>query len=118
MRIKIIKTEEEYSQAIERLDQIFDAIEGTPEADELELLAMLIDKYEEEKYPIPMPQSLVAIKFRMEQLGMKNKDLASIIGYKSRVSEILNNKRKLSLDMIRKISSKLHISSDLLILEY
>jgi HTH-type transcriptional regulator/antitoxin HigA len=118
MVIKIIKTEQEYNEAIERVEQIFDALAGTPEADELELLAMLIDNYEEQKYPIPFPHPLEAIKFRMEQLGIKNKDLADIIGYKSRVSEILNNKRKLSLDMIRKISAQLHISSDLLILKY
>lgn len=118
MKIKVIKSEIEYNEALARVEQIFDAAQGTEEADELELLAMLIDNYEEENSPIPFPHPLEAIKFRMEQLDMKNKDLASIIGYKSRVSEILNNKRKLSLDMIRKISAKLHISSDLLILEY
>ena len=90
--MKVIKTDKEYQNALTRLEMIFDAKKGTKEGDELELLALLIDKYEQEKYPIDLPDPIEAIKFRMEQLGYKQKDLAVAIGLKSRVSEILNKK--------------------------
>ncbi len=118
MNIKPIKNEKDYQQALQRLAQIFDAKKGTEEGDELEILSILIDKYESEKFPIDMPDPIEAIKFRMEQMGMKQKDLAEVVGFKSRVSEILNKKRKLTLEMIRKISTSLHIPTDVLIQEY
>ncbi len=92
MNIKPIKTEKDYEQALERLDMIFDAKKGTKKGDELEILSILIDNYEREKFPIGMPDPIEAIKFRMEQMGMKQKDLSEVIGFKSRVSEILNKK--------------------------
>jgi HTH-type transcriptional regulator/antitoxin HigA len=79
---------------------------------------LLIEKYEKEHFPIEMPDPIEAIKFRMEQLGMKQKDLAEVVGYKSRVSEILNRKRKLTVEMIRKLSVKLHISTEVLVQDY
>jgi len=88
------------------------------EGDELEILSILIEKYEKEHYPIAMSEPIEAIKFRMEQLGMKQKDLAEILGFKSRVSEILNKKRKLTLKMIRKLHQKLSIPTDTLIQNY
>jgi len=88
MNIKVIKTEEEYNQALKRLEIIFDAPADSPEGDEADLLGILIEKYEDEHYPIEAPDPIDAIKFRMEQMNMDNKDLAKIIGYKSRVSEI------------------------------
>lgn len=109
MNIKVLKTEKDYEDALERLDQIFDAPENTPEGDEAELLSILIEKYEDEFYPIEAPDPVEAIKFRMEQMGMSKKELAEIIGYKSRVSEIFSGKRKLTLGMIRKLHSKLKI---------
>ena len=118
MKIKPIKNEKDYQQALKRLEQIFDAKKGTKEGDELEILSILIDKYESEHFPIEMPDPIEAIKFRMEQLGMKQKDLAEVVGFKSRVSEILNKKRKLTLDMIRKISKTLHIPAEILIQDY
>ncbi|HHH52902.1 MAG TPA: helix-turn-helix domain-containing protein [Bacteroidetes bacterium] len=118
MEIKPIKNENDYQKALERLKVIFDAKKNTKEGDELEILSILIDKYESENYPIDLPDPIEAIKFRMEQMGMKQKDLAEIVGFKSRVSEILNRKRKLTLDMIRKISSSLRIPTDVLIQEY
>ena len=118
MEIKAIKTEQDYSQAIERLEDIFHAEVDTPEGDEAEVLTILIEKYEDEHYPIGMPDPIEAIKFRMEQMGMKQKDLAEVIGFTSRVSEILNGKRKLTLDMIRKLSSNLHIPTEVLVQEY
>lgn len=115
---KIIKTEEEYNQALARLETIFDAEVGTPEGDELELLSLLIDNYEKIHYPIDLPDPIEAIKFRMEQLGIKPKDLAKVLGFRSRVTEILNKKRKLSLDMIRRLNKDLHIPTTVLIQEY
>lgn len=118
MEHKVIKNEKEYQKALSRLDKIFDAKKGTKEGDELELLSLLIDKYEQEKYPIDLPDPIEAIKFRMEQLGYKQKDLADAIGLKSRVSEILNKKRKLTLEMIRKLSKTLSIPTDVLVRDY
>jgi HTH-type transcriptional regulator / antitoxin HigA len=118
MRIKPIKTINDYEKALERLEDIFDAKMGTKQGDELEILTILIEKYEKENYPIEMPDPIEAIKFRMEQLGMKQKDLAEVMGFKSRVSEILNRKRKLTIDMIRKLNEKLNIPSEVLIQNY
>jgi HTH-type transcriptional regulator/antitoxin HigA len=118
MEYTVIKNEKQYNKAINRLEQIFDAKKSTREGDELELLSLLIDKYEQEKYPIDFPDPIDAIKFRMEQLGYQQKDLVSAIGLKSRVSEILNRKRKLTLEMIRKLSTELSIPTDILVKEY
>ena len=85
---------------------------------ELEILAILIEKYEDEHYPIEAPDPIAAIKFRMEQLGYKQKDLETIIGYKGRVTEILSKKRKLTLEMIRKLHEKLNIPLELLVKAY
>lgn len=118
MNLRAIKTEQDYYQALERLEVIFDAELGTVEGDELEILGILIDKYEKEHFPINLPDPIEAIKFRMEQLDFSQNDLAQIIGLKSRASEILNRKRKLSLDMIRKLTEKLNIPSEVLIQAY
>ncbi|MBK6609631.1 MAG: helix-turn-helix domain-containing protein [Sphingobacteriales bacterium] len=118
MKLKLIKNENDYNQALERLEKIFDVKPGTEEGDELEILGILIDNYEKEHFPIELPDPIEAIKFRMEQLNYSQNDLAEIIGLKSRVSEILNRKRKLSLGMIRKLSEKLHIPSEVLIQAY
>lgn len=118
MNIKVIKTEEDYNQSLKRLEDIFDAPIDSPEGDEAEILTILIEKYEDEHYPIGSPDPIEAIKFRMEQMGMKKSDLAEIIGYKSRVSEILGKKRKLTLQMIRNLHEKLKIPYDSLISDY
>ncbi len=118
MKIKPIKTEEDYQNALLRLEEIFDAKRGTEAGDELEILSILIDNYENEHFPIEMPDPIEAIKFRMEQLGMKQKDLEEIFGFKSRVSEILNKKRKLTLAMVRNLNAKLNIPTEVLIQEY
>jgi HTH-type transcriptional regulator/antitoxin HigA len=118
MTLKLIKTKKDYEQALKRLEVIFDARPGTKEGDELEILALLIEKYEQEHFPIEAPDPIEAIKFRMEQMGYKQKDLENIIGYKGRVSEILNRKRKLTLEMIRKIHETLQIPTDVLLQEY
>jgi len=100
------------------LEGIFDAKKDTQDGDEMEILSILIDKYENENYPIDMPDPIEAIKFRMEQLDMKQKDLAAAMGFKSRVSEILNKKRKLTLEMIRKLNLVLNIPTEVLVQEY
>lgn len=109
MEIKLIKTEKDYQKALKRLEIIFDSKPGTKQGDELEILGVLLEKYENEHFPIDAPDPIEAIKFRMEQMGYNQKDLAEIIGYKGRVSEILNKKRKLTLEMIRNLHEKLNI---------
>lgn len=118
MKLKPIKTVQDYELALKRIDEIFDAEPGTREGDELEILALIIEDYEDKNYPIEAPDPIEAIKFRMEQMGMNQADLAKIIGHKSRVSEILNKKRKLTLDMIRKLNQALNISTEVLVQEY
>jgi HTH-type transcriptional regulator/antitoxin HigA len=116
--MKIIKTEKAYRQALQRLEEIFDAKKNTAQGDELELLSLLIEQFEKEKFIISFPDPIDAIQFRMEQMGYKQKDLAEIIGLKSRVSEILNRKRKLTLEMIRKLHDAMGIPTEVLVREY
>ena len=118
MDIKVLKTEKDYYQAIKRFEDIFQAPSDSKEGDEAELLSILIEKYEDERYPIEAPDPIEAIKFRMEQMEMTNKELAQIIGYKSRVSEIFSRKRKLTLKMIRNLHNKLNIPYESLISDY
>jgi HTH-type transcriptional regulator / antitoxin HigA len=118
MNIKPIRTKKDYEQARERLEVIFDAKKGTNKGDELEILGILIEKYENEKFPINFPDPVEAIKFRMEQLGYNQTDLANVVGLKSRASEILNRKRKLSLEMIRQLHDRLNIPTEVLIQAY
>ncbi|MEY8022148.1 type II toxin-antitoxin system HigA family antitoxin [Muriicola sp. SD30] len=118
MKIAPIRNEKDYQNALNRIEKIFDAKKGTEKGDELEILSILIDRYENENFPIGMPDPIEAIKFRMEQMGMKQKDLAKVVGFKSRVSEILSKKRKLSLAMIRKLNTTLHIPTEVLVQEY
>lgn len=118
INLKPIKNKKDYQQAIARLDVIFDAKRGTAEGDKLEILGILIDQYENEYFPIDLPDPIEAIKFRMEQLGYSQSDLAKVVGLKSRASEILSKKRKLSLEMIRQLHDKLNIPTDVLIQAY
>lgn len=118
MNINPIKTGRDYDIALERLELLFDAKKGSAEGDELEILGILIDQYENENFPIDLPDPVEAINFRMEQSGYKQSDLANIIGLKSRASEILNRKRKLSLEMIRALHEQWNIPTDVLIQRY
>lgn len=118
MDIKPIKTVKDYEQALARLEVIFDSKKGTNQGDELEILGMLVANYENEQFPIEFPDPIEAIKFRMEQLGYNQTDLANVVGLKSRASEILNRKRKLSLEMIRQIHDRLNIPTEVLIQPY
>lgn len=118
MNWKIIRNEKDYKRALKRLEVIFDSKKGSKNGDEAELIALLIEHYENKHFPIPDPDPIEAIKFRMEQLGYRQCDLAEAIGFKSRVSEILHRKRKLTLDMIRKLHEVLGIPTEILVREY
>lgn len=107
-----------FNQALNRLEEIFHAPVDSKEGDEAEILTILIEKYENKHFPIDAPDPIEAIKFRMEQKNMTKKDLAEIIGYKSRVSEIFNGRRKLTLNMIRNLHDKLNIPYESLIGDY
>ena len=115
---KLIKSEKEYNRALDRLELIFDAKPKSKEGKEAELLALLIDEYEKENYPIETPDPIEAIKIRMEELEIKQKDLVGIIGNKSIVSEVLNRKRRLTVQMIRSLSDKLNLTAKLLVQDY
>ena len=119
MNWTIIKNESEYQSALNRLEEIFDSKPGTPSFKEAELLVMLIERYEDETEDVfADPDPIEVIKFRMEQNNLKNKDLGVIVGSKSKASEILNKKRRLTLNMIRRINKVLGIPAELLINEY
>ena len=115
--VKVLKSAQEHRVALARIAELMDAdpAEGTPEADELELLALLVDRYEEDRFPVGAPDPVEAIRFRMDQMGLRNKDLVPYIGSASKVSEVLNGKRDLSLNMVRKLSHGLGIPADVLI---
>lgn len=118
--LKPIKTEQQYDDALARVYELMqlDVEEGSAVSDELEVLSILIKDYELANHPIPSPNPLEAIRFRLDQMGMSEKELADILGYRSRKSEILSGKRKLSLAMIRKLNEVLHIPAEVLIQAY
>ena len=118
MNIKPIKTESDYRLALKRLKDVFDTPIGTLESDEADILGLMIDEYEKKHYPIEAPDPIEAIKIRMEEMQLKQVDLVNEIGGKSRVSEILNRKRKLTVEMIRKLTRRLNLSPGLLINDY
>lgn len=118
MELRPIKSETDYQKALERLEKIFDAPIGMAESDEADILGLMVDDYEKKHYPIDAPDPIEAIKIRMEELQLKQKDLVNEIGGKSRVSEILNRKRKLTVEMIRNLTGKLNLSPGLLISDY
>jgi len=118
MNIKPIKTEEDYVKTLSNIEHLMNAQPNTPQMDELEVLTTLVEAYEEQYYKIESPDPIEAIKFRMEQEGLKQKDLITIVGSKSRVSEILNRKRKLTIEMIRNLHKQLHIPIESLFLDY
>jgi HTH-type transcriptional regulator / antitoxin HigA len=118
MNIQPVKTESDYRIALKRLAVIFDAANGTPESDEADILALIIDEYEKKHYPIDAPDPIEAIKIRMEEMQLKQVDLVGVIGGKSHVSEILSRKRKLTVEMIRNLTKRLNLSPELLITDY
>lgn len=109
MNIKPIRNDDDLRAAFKRLEKVFQAQEGTSAADEMEILVTLIEAYEHKHFPINTADPVSAIKFRMEQQGLTQKDLEPFIGSSGRVSEVLNNKRRLSLQMVKKLHDGLHI---------
>jgi HTH-type transcriptional regulator/antitoxin HigA len=118
MELKPIKSEIDYRNALKRLEVIFDAPADTKEGDEAEVLSLLVENYENEHNSIDAPDPIEAIKIRMEELNMRQKDLVGIIGGKSRVSEILNRKKRLTVEMIRELERILQISASVLVNNY
>lgn len=118
MNIKPIKTKAAHEQALARVESLWEAEPDTPEGDELDVLVTLIESFENEHYPIEAPDPVAAIKFRMEQQGLQDSDLVPAIGQRSKVSEVLNKKRKLSMNMIRRLNTMLNIPVESLISDY
>lgn len=117
MNIQPIHTEEDHRKALTRIEEIFDAKPGTPEGDELEILGILVEEFEKRHYPVDAPDPVEAVKFRMEQLGLTQSDLAKLIGSKSRTREILSGKRAFSLRLIRLLNKELRIPAEVLLQE-
>ena len=113
--IKIIQNEAMYQNYLARIDEIFDAEQGTQKGDELELLVTLVKLYEQENFQLPTLDPIEAIKIRLEDLGLKNKDLEPIMGDPGNISKILKGKRSLTVDMIRGLSEKLDLPVDILV---
>jgi len=109
MNIRPIKSERDYELALQRIDALMDAASGTPEGDELDILATIVGAYEDKHFPIDLPDPVEAILFRMEQMGLQRKDLEPLLGGRSKVSEVLNRKRGLSIRMIRELHATMHI---------
>jgi HTH-type transcriptional regulator/antitoxin HigA len=113
--LKPIRTEADYEAALAEIERLWGARAGTPEGDRLDILATLVDAYENEHYPMDPPDPIEAIKFRMEQQGLTRKDLEGILGTRTRVAEVLNRRRGLSINMIRRLHEKLGISAEVLL---
>ena len=115
MEIRPIKTEQDYNSAIRRIEALWGAKKDTPQGDEMDLLVTLVESFEMKHYPIAPPDPVDAIKFRMEQMDMTKADLIQYIGSQSRVSEVLNRKRKLTLGMIKSLYKGLRIPAEILL---
>jgi HTH-type transcriptional regulator/antitoxin HigA len=115
IEIRPIHSEADYQEALAKVGRLWGARSGTPEGDRLDVLATLIDAYENEHHPIDPPDPIEAIKFRMEQQGLTRKDLEGILGTRTRVAEVLNRRRSLSINMIRRLHDALGISAEVLI---
>jgi HTH-type transcriptional regulator/antitoxin HigA len=113
--LKPIRTKADYKAGLAEVERLWGAKSGTPKGDRLDVLATLIDAYEARHYPMDPPDPIEAIQFRMEQLGLTRKDLEPLIGTRARVAEVMNRKRSLSIDMIRRLHQRLGISADVLI---
>lgn len=118
MEIKPIRTEEDYQAALEEIERLMDAQPDTPAGDRLDVLATLVEAWEEKHCPIEEPDPIEAIQHRMEALGMSRKDLETMIGGRNRVSEVLSRKRPLTINMIRRLSEGMHLPAGVLIRAY
>jgi HTH-type transcriptional regulator/antitoxin HigA len=115
MTIRPIKTERDYQKVLKEIDKLWEAKPNTPAGDRLEVLSTLVEAYEQKHYPVDPPDPVEAIRFRMDQLGMTPSDLAKILGGRNRASEILNKKRKLTVEMMRSLRKHLAIPAESLL---
>jgi HTH-type transcriptional regulator / antitoxin HigA len=118
MDIKPIKTKKDHAQALKRIEVLMRAKINTPEGDELDILVTLVEAYEAKHYAIEAPDPIAAIQHRMEAMGMKRKDLEPLLGSKSRVSEVLNRRRKLTMEMVRNLHTAMQLPAEALIQDY
>jgi HTH-type transcriptional regulator/antitoxin HigA len=118
MEIQPIRDEADYDAALEEIERLFDAVPGTPEGDRLEVLSILVEAYEDEHYPVSLPDPIEAIRYYMESRGLSRSDLEPYIGSRARVSEILNRRRPLTLRMVRNLEAGLGIPAEILIQPY
>ncbi len=118
VEVRPIKSEADYEETLAEIEKLFDAKPGTPEADRLGILTVLVEDYEDQHYPIPLPDPVEAIRYYLESRGLTRKDLESHLGSRARISEILNRKRPLSLEMIRRLHESLGIPAEVLIQSY
>jgi HTH-type transcriptional regulator/antitoxin HigA len=118
MRIKPIRTEEDYQEALKEIERIFDAVPGTREGDQLDVLTTLVEAYEEKHFHIPLPDPIEAILYYLESRGLSRRELERYIGSRARVSEVLNKKRPLTMEMIRNLHKGLGIPAEVLIQPY
>lgn len=118
MDIKPIKTKKDHDHALKRIEALMTAKANTPEGDELDILVTLVEAYEAKHYTIDAPDPIVAIQHRMEAMGMDRKDLEPLLGSKSRVSEVLNRKRKLTMEMVRNLHQNMQLPAETLIQDY
>ena len=118
MTLRPLKTEADYQEALAEIDTLFDAEANTPEGDRLDILTLLVEAYEERHYPIPPPDPIAALEYYMDSRGLNRRDLEPYLGSRARVAEVLNRKRGLSIDMIRRLHQGLGISADILIQPY
>jgi HTH-type transcriptional regulator/antitoxin HigA len=114
-KIKVISTEKEHKEALAEIERLWEAKAGTPDHDALEVLGLLVEDYERRTFPLEEPDPVAAIRFRLEQAGKEQRDLVPILGSRSRVSEVMNRKRSLTLTMIRRLFDELHIPMEALI---
>jgi HTH-type transcriptional regulator/antitoxin HigA len=117
IQVRSIKTEADYEAALARVERLMDAEEGSIEAEELDVLATLIEAYEDKRYPMDLPDPVDAIRFHIEQQGLSRRDLEPLLGSRARVAEVLNRKRSLSLAMVRRLNAELGIPAEILIQE-
>ena len=115
MKLKVLKNEKEHKKALEQVEALWGAPKGSANSEELELWAALIEEYEDKHHPIEVPDPIEAVKFRMEQMGLKPSDLAKFLGGRGRVSEVLNRKRPLSVNMMRSLYQNLHVPAESLL---
>jgi HTH-type transcriptional regulator/antitoxin HigA len=118
MTLRPIKTEDDYKAVLTEIERLFEAVPETPEGDRLDILTLLVEAYEEQHHPIPPPDPLAALEYHLESRGLTRRDLEPYLGSRARVAEVMNRRRALTIDMIRRLHQGLGISAEVLIQPY